>query len=125
MLAARHREDHGRLPAHRSLERGIGRGVARMQRDDEIGLVAAVVGDVPYLEAKPLGAEPPGERLAGRDHVLLEVETDQVHRPPVHGCQQVMQRERQIRLARAEVDDAQLALAAAPAARPRRARGSG
>ena len=65
---------------------------------------AVVAGDVPDLEPQPFGTEAAGKRLAVGDHVLLQVEADEIDLASVHGREQVVQRERQIGLAGAEVD---------------------
>ena len=63
-----------------------------------------VAGDVADLEPQPFGTEAAGKCLAVGDHVLLQVEADDIDLAPVHGREQVVQRERQIGLAGAEVD---------------------
>ena len=66
----------------------------RVQADDEVDPVERVVaGDVPDGEPQSVCAEAPGQRLAVRDHVLLQVEPDEVDIAPVHGREQVMERE--------------------------------
>ena len=111
MLAARDGEDHRRAGPNGPVERDVGRGVAGVQADDEIDAVERVVaGDVADLEAKAFGAELSGQRLAAIDHVRLEVEPDDLDLATVHGREEMMEREREIGLARAEVDDPQPSL---------------
>ena len=80
-----HGEDHARSRADGPVERRVGRGVARVQADDEVDSVEPVVaGDLPHLESQPVCSELPGERLAVGDDVRLEVEPDEVDLHAVH-----------------------------------------
>ena len=110
MLAARHREDHRRTGANGAVEGVVGGGVAGVEADDEVDAVERVVaGDVADLEPEAVGAERAGERLAVVDHIRLEVEPDDLDLAPMDDRQQVVEREREVRLAGAEVDDAERA----------------
>ena len=111
MLAARHREDHRRAGANGAVEGVVGGGIAGVEADDEVdSLERGVPGDVADLEPEAVGAERAGERLAVVHHIRLEVETDDLDLAPMDGREQVVEREGQIRLAGAEVDDAERAL---------------
>ena len=110
MLAARHREDDRRPGPHRAIERIVGGGVAGVEADDEVDARERLVaGDVADLETEAVGPERSCQRLAVSDDLGLEVEPDDLDLAAVHDREQMMQRERQIRLARAEVDDPQRA----------------
>ena len=79
-----------------------------MEADDEVDLLARVeAGDVTLLEAETLRAEAGCERRARVDHVLLEIEPDDLHLAAAQLGQQVVDREGEVRLAAAEVDDAE------------------
>ena len=111
MLAARHGEDHRRICTNGAVEGVVGGGVAGMEADDEVdALERGVPGDVAHLEAEPVGTERAGERLAVVDDVGLEVEPDDLDLAPVDDREQVVEREGQVRLAGAEVDDAERAV---------------
>ena len=115
VLTAGNRENHRRPGTHRPIECVVGRGVAGVQADDEIDAGELLVArDVAHLETKPVGAERAGERLTMVDDLGLQVEADDVDLAVVHGRQQVVQCEGEVRLAGAEVDDPQ------PAGRERR-----
>ena len=112
VLAARHREDHRGAGAHGAVEGVVGGGIAGVEADDEVDpLERGVAGDVADLEPEAVGAERAGERLAVLDDIGLEVETDDLDLAPMDGRQQVVEREREIRLAGPEVDDAKRASA--------------
>src|SRR5207244_9151393 len=100
-------KDHGRLPAHRSLQRSVGSRVAGVKRYHEIGHIDALVArDVADLEPQSLAPEPACELAAGCNDVLLEVEPHEIDLTTMNHRQEMMQSERQIRLAGSEVDDA-------------------
>ena len=50
VLAAGHREDHLRLPPDGPFECGVGRGVARVQRHDDVGRLALEERNVADVE---------------------------------------------------------------------------
>ena len=96
------------MPADRLCKRLVSGGVAGVKADDDVDLLARVeAGDVPLLEAETLRAEAGRERRARVDHVVLEVESDDLHLTAAELGQQVVNREGEIRLAAAEVDDAE------------------
>ena len=66
--------------------------------------------DVAALEAEAGRARALRQCCARRDHVLLQVEPDDLDLAPAQHGEQVMDREGQVRLAAAEVDDAQRAV---------------
>src|SRR5262249_48312374 len=109
VLAAGYGEDHRRSPANGSRERGIGRRVARMEGDDEVGSAALVAADVAYFETQAVSAEAGRRRRTRLDDVFFEIQPDDLGLTAVDDGQQVVQREREVRLARAEVDDPQRA----------------
>ena len=63
----------------------------------------------PTSNRRPVRVEPAGERLALGDDVLLHVEAEEVDRAAVAPDEQVVQREREVGAARAEVDDPEIA----------------
>ena len=96
------------LPADRLCQRVVGCGIAGVQADDEVDLLARVVAaDLAPLEAQARCPRTRRERRTGGDHVLLQVEAHDVHRAAAELRQQMMDREGEVRLAAAEVDDAQ------------------
>ena len=105
VLAARHGEDDLGAPLDRARERRVGGGVARMQRYDHVGALALEERDVADFEAQALVPKSLRERLATLDHVLLQVEPDDLDVKAALDSEQVVEREGQVRLAGAEVDD--------------------
>jgi hypothetical protein len=113
LVTARHREDHVGAPPHRPGERVVGRGVAGVERHDEVdGAARVVVGDVAALETQALRVGPLRETGARRHDVLLEIEAHDLDGAAVHPRQEVVERERQVGLAAAEVDHPQRTIAA-------------
>ena len=92
------------LRTNGTLERGVRRGVAGVEADDEIDAVEVRVRDVAELEAEPVGVEAAGERLALGDDVRLHVEAEHVDLASVDAREQVVEGERQVRATGAEVD---------------------
>ena len=84
--------------------------VSRVQGDHEVDIGEIRLGDVAELEAQALGTEAPGELLALRDDVRLQVEPEHVDLASVHARQQVVEREGEVGPARAEVDDPEASL---------------
>ena len=108
VLAARHGEDDRRPCPDRTIERIVGGRVAGMQADDEIDAPERLVtGDVADLEAEAGGAKRSRQRLTVTDDLGLEVQPDDLGLASVDDREQMMQRKREIGLARAEVDDPQ------------------
>ena len=111
VLAARHGEDHRRTGTNGAVEGVVGGGIAGMEADDEVdSLERRVPRDVAHLEPEAVGAERAGERLAVIHHVSLEVETDDLDLALMDDREQIVEREGQVRLAGAEVDDAERAV---------------
>ena len=106
VLAAGYGEDHGAAGANGTVESDVGRRVTGVQADDEIDTGECVVaGDVADFEPKPVRAELPGQRLAVIDDIGLEVEPDDLDVPIVKCSEEMMERKREVGLARAEIDD--------------------
>ena len=76
-----------------------------MQRDDDIGRLALEQRNVADLEPQPVVPELRRKRPAACDHVLLQVEPDDLDVKAALDSEQVVEREGQVRLAGAEVDD--------------------
>ena len=105
VLAARRREDHLGAPADGPLERRIRCRVAGMQRDDHVRRLTLEQRDVAELEPQPFVPQCVRQRPAALDHVLLEIEADDLHVEPALDREQVVERKGEIRLPRPEVDD--------------------
>ena len=111
VLAARHGEDHRGAGTNGAVEGVVGGGIAGMEADDEVdALERGVPRDVAHLEPEAVGAERAGERLTVIHDIGLEVETDDLDLALMDDREQIMEREGQVRLAGAEVDDAERAL---------------
>ena len=79
-----------------------------MEADDEVDLrPGGVARDLAALEAQAACTDTVGERAARLDHVRLEVEPDDLDLTSAQLCEQMVEREREVRLAAAEVDHAQ------------------
>ena len=115
VVAARRGEHQRGAPLDRPGERLVGRGVAGVQREHHLGRrVEDRTGDGPDHE---LSVDPELGRDRGvvLPRLLLDVDTGEPHREPLHVAEEPVGGEGQVGVAAAEVDDPQRVLGGRPA----------
>ena len=110
MLAAGHGENILYAPFHRIVQRIVRRGVAGVERDDHVDMLAVerVARDVGDNKAQILIAVSRRNVVAAPDHVFLQVVADDLRLHAALDGEVIVEQKRQIRLAAAEVKDRDL-----------------
>ena len=107
MLAAGYAENDFRIPLDRVDQRVVGCGVAGVQRHHHVRVAAGIVSDITLEKLELVISEIRGDPIAKVDDIFLEIKPDNLDLTLLQDLEVIVDRESQIRLAAAEVDDAQ------------------